>query len=96
MNQRVTPAAVPPGLNAALIKTLVSMTARLTVIGQQPGQFLLGEPVLLSRLAHLAHGAEQPLGIEDAHRLIVFRRDHDAHDMPAASDANRLSPGMIE
>jgi hypothetical protein len=96
MNQRVTAAAVPPGLNEPLIKTLVSMTARLAVIGQQSGQFLLREPVLLSHLAHLAHPVEEPFGIEDTHCLIVFRRDHDAHDMPAARDANRLPSGMIE
>ena len=69
----------------------VPENTRLAIIGQQPSQFLLGEPVLFGHLAHFAHRIEQPFGIEDAHRLIACRRDHDAHDMAAASDANRLA-----
>ena len=82
---------VSNAVNAALINTLVSITARLTVIGRKRFEFLLGQPLSCGVLGGLIQRPAQSIGVKDPHGLVVARRHHDAYDPIPARYAKGLA-----
>lgn len=84
-------AGTEPCNSAALIKTLVSSTARSTLIGQQGVQHLGGHASGGGLFPGTRQGVLQAVGIKRPHGLVVLSRHHHPHHAVAPGNLNRAA-----
>src|SRR3546814_5557456 len=78
------------GDSAALIRTLVSTTARSIFIGQELFQLAVGQTFGCDFFGILPQSALQSICIKLTHCMVVLRRHHDA-DHPVDRKSTRLN-----